>query len=46
MEAKDGSAGFDFDGIYNEIQPQDRILYTLAEFRNCWTHRNKFRFLN
>ncbi len=33
MEANDGSMGFDFEGIYNEIQPLKRILYTLADDR-------------
>ncbi|WP_372947842.1 SRPBCC family protein [Mariniphaga sp.] len=33
MEAKDGSFGFDFEGTFDEIQPRERILYTLADGR-------------
>jgi uncharacterized protein YndB with AHSA1/START domain len=33
MEAKDGSAGFDFEGTFDEIQPLKRILYTLDDGR-------------
>lgn len=34
MEAKDGSFGFDFDGIYNEIQENKLITYSIADGRN------------
>ena len=30
MEAKDGSAGFDFVGTYDEVVPLERIVYTMA----------------
>jgi uncharacterized protein YndB with AHSA1/START domain len=33
MEAKDGSAGFDFDGTYNRIVDQSVIEYTLGDGR-------------
>jgi uncharacterized protein YndB with AHSA1/START domain len=33
MEAKDGSFGFDFWGIYDEIKPNKLIAYTLGDNR-------------
>ena len=33
MEAKDGSGGFDFSGIYNEIVTNQLIAYTLDDGR-------------
>jgi uncharacterized protein YndB with AHSA1/START domain len=33
MEAKDGSAGFDFWGIYDEVIPHERIAYTMGDDR-------------
>lgn len=33
MEAKDGSAGFDFSGVYTEVIPQERIAYALDDQR-------------
>lgn len=33
MEAKDGSFGFDFWGIYDEISPNKHIAYTLGDER-------------
>lgn len=33
MEAKDGSFGFDFEGIYDEVKPNERIAYTLGDGR-------------
>ncbi len=33
MEAKDGSAGFDFEGIYNEVKQNEYLAYTLADGR-------------
>ena len=33
MEAKDGSMGFDFGGIYTEVIPSKRIAYTLDDDR-------------
>ena len=29
MEAKDGSAGFDFSGTYTEVEPNKKIAYTM-----------------
>ncbi len=33
MEAKDGSFGFDFEGIYSEVVPNTLIRYGLADGR-------------
>jgi uncharacterized protein YndB with AHSA1/START domain len=33
MEAKDGSFGFDFTGIYDEVQPHKNIAFTLDDGR-------------
>ena len=33
MEAKDGSFGFDFGGIYDEVRAQEFISYTLEDGR-------------
>lgn len=33
MEAKDGSAGFDFGGIYDEVKPNELIGYTIGDGR-------------
>ncbi len=33
MEAKDGSFGFDFSGVYDEVKPNERIVYTIADGR-------------
>lgn len=33
MEAKDGSFGFDFGGIYDEVVPYELISYTLEDER-------------
>lgn len=33
MEAKDGSMGFDFGGVYDEVVPNERIAYTLGDGR-------------
>ena len=30
MEAKDGSAGFDFAGVYDEVVPLEKIAYTFG----------------
>ncbi len=34
MEAKDGSFGFDFSGVYDVVIPEKRITYTLGDGRN------------
>jgi len=33
MSARDGSFGFDFTGIYDEVIPEERIFYTLGDGR-------------
>lgn len=33
MEAKDGSFGFDFDGIYDEVNTHKKIAYTMSDGR-------------
>lgn len=33
MEAKDGSAGFDFGGIYDEVKKHELIAYTMEDGR-------------
>lgn len=33
MEAKDGSFGFDFEGIYDEVLTNEKINYTLLDDR-------------
>jgi uncharacterized protein YndB with AHSA1/START domain len=33
MEAKDGSMGFDFGGVYDEVVPHQLISYTIADGR-------------
>lgn len=33
MEAKDGSAGFDFSGTYKTVKPQELIEYALGDGR-------------
>lgn len=33
MEAKDGSAGFDFEGTYTRIVPHETIEYRMSDFR-------------
>lgn len=35
MEAKDGSFGFDFWGIYDEVQTNELIAYTLGDNRKA-----------
>jgi uncharacterized protein YndB with AHSA1/START domain len=33
MEAKDGSMGFDFEGTYDLVLPQNKIEYTMSDGR-------------
>ncbi len=33
MEAKDGSFGFDFAGVYDEVDTHERIAYTMGDGR-------------
>jgi len=41
MEAKDGSQGFDFEGIYDEVKLHEKIAYSLADNRKI-----EIEFLN
>lgn len=36
MEAKDGSMGFDFWGIYDDIKKNESIEYTMGDGRKAW----------
>ncbi len=36
MEAKDGSFGFDFWGIYDDIKDKHYIEYTMGDGRKAW----------
>ena len=38
MEAKDGSFGFDFGGIYDEVKANELITYTLGDERKVSIH--------
>lgn len=33
MEARDGSEGFDFAGVYDEVKPKEVISYTMEDAR-------------
>ena len=35
MEAKDGSFGFDFAGVYDEVKKHERIAYTMDDNRKA-----------
>lgn len=35
MEAKDGSFGFDFSGVYDEVSINESISYTIADGRKA-----------
>lgn len=37
MEAKDGSFGFNFEAVYNEVVPQKKITYTMTDGRVATT---------
>ena len=38
MEAKDGSFGFDFVGVYDAVKPNEYIEYTIGDGRNVKIH--------
>lgn len=38
MEAKDGSFGFDFWGIYDEVKTNELIAYTMGDGRKAEVH--------
>ena len=40
MEAKDGSIGFDFGGVYDEVKPNKLISYTMDDGRKVIVHFN------
>src|SRR5687768_14757483 len=33
MEARDGSMGFDFEGVYDEVKPNETIAYSMPDGR-------------
>lgn len=35
MEARDGSAGFDFSGTYTEVRPNEYLAYTMEDGRKA-----------
>jgi uncharacterized protein YndB with AHSA1/START domain len=35
MAARDGSFSFDFEGVYDDVQPHKCIAYTMADGRTC-----------
>lgn len=37
MEARDGSAGFDFSGVYHLVEPEKQVAYTLDDGRSVYT---------
>lgn len=37
METKDGSFGFDFEAIYDEVIDQKKITYTMSDGRQATT---------
>ncbi|MDZ4083091.1 MAG: SRPBCC family protein, partial [Bdellovibrionales bacterium] len=37
MEAKDGSFGFDFEAVYDEVIPQEKIVYSMPDGRKVTT---------
>lgn len=37
MQAKDGSQGFDFGGVYDEVVPNEKIAYTMGDGRKAST---------
>ena len=38
MEAKDGSFGFDFEGVYDEVVDHKKIAYTMPDSRQVITY--------
>ena len=38
MEAKDGSMGFDFSGVYDQVEPNQYIEYTMGDGRKVKTN--------
>lgn len=42
MEAKDGSFGFDFEAVYDEVIDQKKLAYTMADGRRAITEFEKW----
>lgn len=40
MESKDGSVGFDFEAVYDEVVDLNKIVYTIADGRKVKTEFN------
>jgi len=38
MESKDGSMGFDFEGVYTSVEPYSYMAYTIADGRKVQVH--------
>lgn len=38
MEARDGSFGFDFEAVYDEVVDRKKIAYTMGDGRKAVTH--------
>lgn len=38
MEAKDGSFGFDFEAVYDDVVEEKKVAYTLGDGRQVVTH--------
>ena len=36
MEARDGSFGFDFAGVYDDVKTNELIAYTMGDDRKVW----------
>ena len=48
MEAKDGSMGFDFAGVYDKVIPSEHLEYTMGDGRKCvvkFTPKNSGTFI-
>lgn len=43
MEAKDGSIGFDFEAVYDEVINHEKIKYTLSDGRRVTTTFNDLK---
>ena len=41
MEAKDGSMGFDFGGVYDAVRENEQIAYTMGDGRQVEVHFSK-----
>ncbi|MBS1638162.1 MAG: SRPBCC family protein [Bacteroidetes bacterium] len=41
MEAKDGSFGFDFGAVYDEVKPLQSLIYTMGDGRKAATRFEK-----